>query len=100
LAFTQLHRGHIRNMTVPAGTDFGIKAAIGPFEDGAELITISVDPPTADVNYDFELFVTVCITHPVGPNGIGFTEVVPFMEWMIHEVWTVCDVVSRAATNT
>jgi hypothetical protein len=96
LAMTPMQHCRLTKVEAPRGTRLQFGALIGPFKSGTEVIWINVDPPTPHVKFGYELFVTVCVSHPRGAANRPFTEVVPFLEWMVEEVRTVCAIVASA----
>src|SRR6185437_8389983 len=66
----------------------------GEIQNGADIFAFTIQPPTLDVNYDYEAAFSVSVSHDAGPTGIRMTEIRTLLDLLLKEVEAVIGVVT------
>jgi hypothetical protein len=67
----------------------------GILQDGSELMSFTVEPPSLEVKCYYDVSVTIGLSHAPGPSGVLATPIPKVLELLIEEVKEVVGIVGR-----
>ena len=96
LAVTQLAAGYLA-YTVKAGETGHIHT--GEVVDGTEIVSITVNRPTPEMDYRFTPDIMVTLGHAAGPSGYSSSDAISLLRELLAEVTHVIASVNEAAAR-